>query len=176
MEYWAKHPFFFKSLNLNYETRTHTLHCDCLHDLMCILKASTSEQPPHHDSNDATVKRVGTDFSTSHSRQPSVPTMPLSACESAPHVAQMYGGRKQALEDGIILVLMMWNNMIWNMQCFIVEPRSRHAVIHWGSSMCVRVCVKAASWQFAHARVWLCRCMTLTWLLEWEADQKAYTF
>lgn len=148
---------------------THCEMCTSLHDLMCILKACSSEQPPHYDSNDATVKWVGADFSTSHRRKLSVPQCFYmwigSTCRSTVRL-------QRVLKDCIILVLMIWNNIIRNMQCFIAELRCRHAVMYW--SLCG---VKAASWQFTHAHVSLCRCMTLTWLLEWEADQNAaYTF
>lgn len=60
--------------------------CMSLSDLMCILKASASEQPPHYDSKDATVKRV---LQTSvHHTDDSRLCHNASACKSAPHGAQ----------------------------------------------------------------------------------------
>lgn len=124
----SKIPFLKLKLKLwNMHARTLWM-CTSLHDLICILKASTSEQPPHYDSNDATVKRLGADFSTSHRRQPSVPQCfwmwVCSTCRSTARV------QKEGWEDGIILVLIIWSNMIWNMQCFIVELRSCHTVMY----------------------------------------------
>lgn len=148
---------------------THCEMCTSLHNVHFKGLYFRANPPPHYVSNDATVKWVGADFSTSHRRQLSVPHRFYmwvgSTCRSTVWL-------QRVLEDCIILVVMIWNNIIRNMQCFIAELRCHHAVIYW--SLCG---VKAASWQFTHAHVWLCRCMTLTWLLEWEADQNAaYTF